>query len=98
MRFELTTPTLARLCSTPELRPRPIGYVAHLPARQTPDKAHRYRLGKGPRTISCRHIHLEPGPADNPIIDPSNSKSAARPPPPASGAPGARQTIAPGTL
>ena len=23
MRFELTTPTLARLCSTPELRPRP---------------------------------------------------------------------------
>ena len=22
MRFELTTPTLARLCSTPELRPR----------------------------------------------------------------------------
>ena len=26
MRFELTTLTLARLCSTPELRPRP--YVA----------------------------------------------------------------------
>ena len=25
MRFELTTPTLARLCSTPELRPRPVG-------------------------------------------------------------------------
>jgi hypothetical protein len=25
MRFELTTPTLARLCSTPELRPRPLG-------------------------------------------------------------------------
>ena len=25
MRFELTTPTLARLCSTPELRPHPIG-------------------------------------------------------------------------
>ena len=24
MRFELTTPTLARLCSTPELRPHPI--------------------------------------------------------------------------
>ena len=23
MRFELTTPTLARLCSTPELRPHP---------------------------------------------------------------------------
>ena len=25
MRFELTTLTLARLCSTPELRPRPLG-------------------------------------------------------------------------
>ena len=25
MRFELTTLTLARLCSTPELRPRPVG-------------------------------------------------------------------------
>ena len=25
MRFELTTPTLARLCSTPELRPRSVG-------------------------------------------------------------------------
>ena len=25
MRFELTTPTLARLCSTPELRPHPWG-------------------------------------------------------------------------
>ncbi len=25
MRFELTTPTLARLCSTPELRPLNIG-------------------------------------------------------------------------
>ena len=24
MRFELTTPTLARLCSTPELRPRSV--------------------------------------------------------------------------
>ena len=24
MRFELTTPTLARLCSTPELRPHPV--------------------------------------------------------------------------
>lgn len=24
MRFELTTPTLARLCSTPELRPRTV--------------------------------------------------------------------------
>ncbi len=28
MRFELTTPTLARLCSTPELRPRPLGRAA----------------------------------------------------------------------
>ena len=25
MRFELTTLTLARLCSTPELRPHPLG-------------------------------------------------------------------------
>ncbi len=37
MRFELTTPTLARLCSTPELRPRSRrnhvrrgGYIAHV--------------------------------------------------------------------
>jgi Ala-tRNA(Pro) deacylase len=30
MGFEPTTPTLARLCSTPELRPRPmIGFIAH---------------------------------------------------------------------
>ena len=29
MRFELTTPTLARLCSTPELRPLGFaGYIA----------------------------------------------------------------------
>ena len=27
MRFELTTLTLARLCSTPELRPRSVGRV-----------------------------------------------------------------------
>ena len=27
MRFELTTPTLARLCSTPELRPHPLRFV-----------------------------------------------------------------------
>ncbi len=27
MRFELTTPTLARLCSTPELRPHPVPLV-----------------------------------------------------------------------
>ncbi len=27
MRFELTTPTLARLCSTPELRPRSVGVL-----------------------------------------------------------------------
>ncbi len=28
MRFELTTPTLARLCSTPELRPLGAGKAA----------------------------------------------------------------------
>ncbi len=27
MRFELTTPTLARLCSTPELRPLAFDYL-----------------------------------------------------------------------
>ena len=32
MRFELTTPTLARLCSTPELRPlSPDRYRGHSP-------------------------------------------------------------------
>ena len=78
MRFELTTPTLARLCSTPELRPRPIGYLAPLPARQRPDKAHRFRLGKGRGTISCRHIAPAPRPAYGPAIDPSKSKVAER--------------------
>lgn len=36
MRFELTTLTLARLCSTPELRPRPLGErdVQTIPARR----------------------------------------------------------------
>eukprot|EP00521_Asterionellopsis_glacialis_P005760 CAMPEP_0195268272 /NCGR_PEP_ID=MMETSP0706-20130129/13084_1 /TAXON_ID=33640 /ORGANISM="Asterionellopsis glacialis, Strain CCMP134" /LENGTH=49 /DNA_ID= /DNA_START= /DNA_END= /DNA_ORIENTATION= len=28
-RFELSTPTLARLCSTPELRPHPMGICDH---------------------------------------------------------------------
>ncbi len=34
MRFELTTPTLARLCSTPELRPRPLCAFANVNARE----------------------------------------------------------------
>ena len=34
MGFEPTTPTLARLCSTPELRPHPmLGFIAHGPAK-----------------------------------------------------------------
>ena len=48
MRFELTTPTLARLCSTPELRPllprstaaRRIWRKAKLNARQIPAYRH----------------------------------------------------------
>ena len=38
MRFELTTPTLARLCSTPELRPHPVGKPACIDRKR--DKAH----------------------------------------------------------
>ena len=36
MRFELTTLTLARLCSTPELRPHPLGErdVQTIPVRR----------------------------------------------------------------
>jgi hypothetical protein len=39
MRFELTTLTLARLCSTPELRPHPLG-VGYL----APSLHHRKRV------------------------------------------------------
>ncbi len=38
MRFELTTSTLARLRSTPELRPHPVGYDV---SAGSGDKAHR---------------------------------------------------------
>ena len=44
MRFELTTPTLARLCSTPELRPRS-GLVAQASKRAA------YR--RGPRCLQA---------------------------------------------
>ena len=45
MRFELTTPTLARLCSTPELRPHPMGKTANRLERR--DKAQNRRGRKG---------------------------------------------------
>ena len=50
MRFELTTPTLARLCSTPELRPRSENWpVAGGPAREPGSMAQRLRGCKGAR-------------------------------------------------
>ena len=47
MRFELTTLTLARLCSTPELRPRPM--TGLYTERQSLDKPHPQRLPEGRR-------------------------------------------------
>ncbi len=47
MRFELTTPTLARLCSTPELRPR------HRMAAEATRRFMHHRLGFGKWDIAA---------------------------------------------
>ena len=64
MRFELTTPTLARLCSTPELRPRPIGYVTTSPPRGVIKRITlafaRWNFGKSAQNADGRQNPLYP--------------------------------------
>ncbi len=49
MRFELTTLTLARLCSTPELRPHPLGEGLNKAKGANPQgkKRARWRKSRG---------------------------------------------------
>ncbi len=68
MRFELTTPTLARLCSTTELRP--LGRRGISPPEEGRLKAERMRLGKlrlslfskpDPKTFKSALVHMVVG-------------------------------------
>ena len=73
MRFELTTPTLARLCSTPELRPHPWVNGAEAPSegrsyRRAPLRKQGGAGGLFSRQTRLRRGLQNPGDAANEII------------------------------
>ncbi len=57
MGFEPTTPTLARLCSTPELRPHPVCRAGRLPATRW-DMHQSGPDCNGQRAAKCASVHI----------------------------------------